>query len=188
MPRHCPWHLGMMSFSNYVDFRFQIFLHLMILQSGDEMLRCRYCIRNLLEAVIVDLPTFRPVASPRSFSTGTRLKSYTPLSTVNRLQAIQPTSIENASQDQDNDLENRDERRELETELKYLQDPVKLAERVHGLLAQGKVQRALQLLKLASRDRSCTVSWNHVINHEMKQGRTASALKIYNDVRLSFKL
>ena len=149
------------------------------------MLLCKYCSRNLFKAVIVDLPASQPISSSRLFFSNARLKSNKPLRRLaDDRQASQPTSTKNAPQDREITPGDGDKRRELEIELKYLQDPVKLAQRVHRLLAENNVQWALKIAQFASKDRSCTVSWNHIINHEMKQERTSSALKIYNDVRV----
>ena len=184
MPRRCPWRAWHDVF--YVDLEFLSILHFGTLPSQcSEMLRCTCCIRNLLKAVIVDLPTSQPIISSRTLSSGARSKSNKlPRRLAYDRQAIQPASTENAPKDHEITLGDGDKRRELEVELKYLQDPIKLAQRVHRLLAQNNVQWALKLAQFASKDRSCTVSWNHIINHEMKQGRTTSALKIYNDVRI----
>lgn len=71
----------------------------------------------------------------------------------------------------------------LEQELRYLRDPRKLADYTLNLLQKDQEQKAYELVKMSSKSLPCTVSWNHLINFEMSQGRVANACKIYNDVR-----
>ena len=73
--------------------------------------------------------------------------------------------------------------KQLDKELLYLQDPVKLAENTKSLLHNDDNAKALEIVRLASKRTSCTVSWNHVIDYEMSKGRIQKAVKIYNEVR-----
>ena len=70
----------------------------------------------------------------------------------------------------------------LEKELRYLHDPLKLADHTINLLKKDEYHKALELVKMSSRNMSCTVSWNHLMDYEMYKGRVSNALKIYNDV------
>lgn len=70
----------------------------------------------------------------------------------------------------------------LEKDLRFLKDPLKLAESTVRLLHKGKTEQAYELVKLSSRNMACTVSWNHLMDYEMVHGRAANAMKIYNDV------
>ena len=72
--------------------------------------------------------------------------------------------------------------RALEKEMRFLQDPVKLADNTVKLLKKDRTEKAGQLVKLASRSMACTVSWNHMIDYEMSKGRVSRAMTIYNDV------
>jgi hypothetical protein len=67
-------------------------------------------------------------------------------------------------------------------ELRYLEDPVKLADHVLANIRKGKEDKALDLIREASKDFQCTVSWNHVINREMRKGRINAGIKLYNEV------
>ncbi|KAJ9663588.1 hypothetical protein H2201_005549 [Coniosporium apollinis] len=73
--------------------------------------------------------------------------------------------------------------RALRKELEYLKDPLELANYVRKMLAQGKEQKAADIVRLASKDRQCTVSWNHLIDYEMSKGRVNAAFKTYNDMK-----
>lgn len=75
----------------------------------------------------------------------------------------------------------------LDEEIRWLKDPMKLANRVLNLLIKdGQVEKAAALVRRAQKDGlNCIVAWNHLIDYEMQQGRTESALKFYNDVSYS---
>lgn len=71
---------------------------------------------------------------------------------------------------------------ELKKELRYLQDPLKLAEHTMGLLRNSDDGNALKIIRMASKRSQCTVSWNHVIDYEMSKGRVQKAERVYNEV------
>lgn len=73
--------------------------------------------------------------------------------------------------------------RELQTELRYLGDPVKLADHALTLLRADKASKVLELLRQAGPHHGTTVSWNHLIDYHLSQGKVAPALKCYNEVR-----
>lgn len=70
----------------------------------------------------------------------------------------------------------------LRKELTYLNDPFKLAEHVLETLKAGNDEKALALVRLSSRELANIVSWNHVIDYQMKQGKTSVAIDTYNEV------
>ena len=73
-------------------------------------------------------------------------------------------------------------RTELEQELRWLKDPLKLADHTVSLLRQDDIPKAVALVKLASKNIECIVSWNHLMDYEMSKGRVKSAVALYNDV------
>ena len=70
----------------------------------------------------------------------------------------------------------------LEQELRFLRDPLKLADNTVKLLKNGQHEKAGQLVRMASKSMACTVSWNHMMDYEMSKGRVSRAMTIYNDV------
>lgn len=70
----------------------------------------------------------------------------------------------------------------LELELRWLKDPVRLADHTVKLLRQDDFPKALEIVRLASKDVECTVSWNHLIDYEMSKARVSTAVKLYNEV------
>lgn len=90
------------------------------------------------------------------------------------------------------DIQRRDPKRSaLAQEMRYLGDPLKLADNTVNLLKKGQDEKAAEIVRLASKGMSCTVSWNHMIDYEMSKGRITRAMATYNDVlfnRLSGKV
>lgn len=70
----------------------------------------------------------------------------------------------------------------LEQEVRWLKDPLKLAEHTVGLLRQDDLSKALAIVRMASKDVECTVSWNHLIDYEAGKGSLSNAVKLYNEV------
>lgn len=70
----------------------------------------------------------------------------------------------------------------LKLELRWLKDPVRLADHTVKLLREGNSEKALEIVRLASKDVQCTVSWNHLIDYEMSKQRVSPAVKLYNEV------
>jgi hypothetical protein len=81
-------------------------------------------------------------------------------------------------------LSNAKERvsRSVSTELTYLKDPLKIADRIYDLLKKDDLSTAMELVRRSSIDNQCIVSWNHIIDYELKNGHVNSAIKIYNEV------
>lgn len=68
-------------------------------------------------------------------------------------------------------------------ELRFLQDPLDLAQFVWAELRKDKVEEMKQLVQMASHSMACVVSWNHIIDHYLAKSQVHRALKVYNDVR-----
>ncbi|KAF2196242.1 hypothetical protein GQ43DRAFT_476503 [Delitschia confertaspora ATCC 74209] len=68
-------------------------------------------------------------------------------------------------------------------ELQHLVDPLELAEFVKAELRKGRVKEMMLLVQMASNNMQCIVSWNHIIDHHLREGRVAQAVKIYNDMK-----
>nr|POF03887.1 hypothetical protein CFP56_21643 [Quercus suber] len=71
----------------------------------------------------------------------------------------------------------------IRKELQWLQDPLKLAEHVHYTLRCNQSAKALDLVRRASRQMNCVVSWNHIVDWLMKQERPDEAIKVYNEMK-----
>jgi pentatricopeptide repeat protein len=73
-------------------------------------------------------------------------------------------------------------------ELPWLKDPLRLADRIRTLLEQGKEEKALALVRLASRNTQCQISWNAIISYYLKRKNLSVAWAIFNEVRLWLSL
>ncbi|KAL8743274.1 MAG: hypothetical protein Q9190_004356 [Brigantiaea leucoxantha] len=71
----------------------------------------------------------------------------------------------------------------LAKELQFLQDPLRLAENTVSLLQRNEYDKSLEIVRLASKDISCTVSWNHLINYDMSKGDIRKAHKLYLEMK-----
>ncbi|KAI5356932.1 putative tetratricopeptide-like helical domain superfamily [Septoria linicola] len=71
----------------------------------------------------------------------------------------------------------------LRKELDYLRDPIKLADHVNYTLRSNLPDKALDLCRLASRNMTCTVSWNHVLAWQMQKGQVTKAMDTYNEMK-----
>ena len=73
----------------------------------------------------------------------------------------------------------------LKRELAWLSDPLRLAQEVGKQLKLDTnvgYEKAEGLVRLASKNMACTVSWNHLIDYDMSKGYVKRALKHYNEV------
>ncbi|KAI9721127.1 MAG: hypothetical protein M1812_002608 [Candelaria pacifica] len=73
--------------------------------------------------------------------------------------------------------------RALEQELRYLKDPMKLADHIRYTLRDENPEKSVELVRMASKDMQCTVSWNHIVDFQMTFGRVNAALKTYNEMK-----
>ncbi|KAK5653128.1 hypothetical protein OQA88_9227 [Cercophora sp. LCS_1] len=67
--------------------------------------------------------------------------------------------------------------------LQYLKDPLEIGEHVKKTLEKGRFDEALLLTREASRDTAVTVSWNYLIDYQLKEQRLHSAIKLYNEMK-----
>ncbi|KAF2834927.1 hypothetical protein M501DRAFT_1008886 [Patellaria atrata CBS 101060] len=68
-------------------------------------------------------------------------------------------------------------------ELRYLPDPLALAEHVRKTLKAGDEAKAIALVHMANKQGGCIVSWNHLMDYQMSQGRIKGAFKTYNEMK-----
>ena len=157
------------------------------------MLECSACIRRCIRTIFADvLGSHRPLQHSRH-----HLLPQHPSRSVwiRRGYAIEATAFENrpaqtpplptpyvGRSNRPTKQETPFQKKSLEQELRWLKDPLKLAEKVITLLRKDEFQKALELVRLASKDIQCTVSWNHLVDYEMSKGRVTNASKIYNEV------
>lgn len=72
----------------------------------------------------------------------------------------------------------------VQMELKWLQDPRKLADRVAELLRKRRAPMAVALIRQAQKQHmECGVAWNNLLEYCMNKGAPMAAFKFYNEVR-----
>lgn len=86
------------------------------------------------------------------------------------------------------DIERSSVHSHLKREMPWLKDPLKLLERVTALLDEGNQFKALELVRMASREGQVPICWNRIIQHLLLHGRATEALKVYNEVRQSYDM
>ena len=157
------------------------------------MLECSACIRRCIRTIFTDvLDSHRPLHYSRQ-----RLVPQHPSRSawIRRGYAVEATSLDNrpahtpplptpyvGRSNRPTKQETPYKKKSLQEELRWLKDPLKLAENVIALLRRDEFQKALELVRLASKDIQCTVSWNHLVDYEMSKGRVTNASKVYNEV------
>ncbi|KZF22745.1 hypothetical protein L228DRAFT_135187 [Xylona heveae TC161] len=73
--------------------------------------------------------------------------------------------------------------RELQRRISFMKDPLVLADYVRKAIERGQWTTAVETVRLASKQMSCTVSWNHLINEQFVRGRGHEAFRIYNEMK-----
>jgi hypothetical protein len=74
-------------------------------------------------------------------------------------------------------------RKTISMELKWLEDPRDLADRVARILRSGDPGMAAALVRQAQKEgKRCDVAWNHLLSYCMQRGFPQVAFKFYNDV------
>lgn len=148
------------------------------------MLECRACVLRCIRAIAGDTVQTQHVRQTRllltpSLTRPIRRAASTALATKqDGIAELEKSSAFPKS----GKLSNYKER-DLKVELKYLGDPVKLAEHVHYTLRCNKPEKALDLCRLASKQEEVIVSWNHCVDWYMSQGKIDDAIKIYNEMK-----
>ena len=72
--------------------------------------------------------------------------------------------------------------------LELFPDPYHIAQHVTAALEKGSFDEALLMTRLASRKAKVEVSWNHLIDYQLKNKRLVAAIKLYNEVRTRSRL
>ncbi|AEO69585.1 da4a5a57-78ef-46ca-89d5-86ccefe3fb65 [Thermothielavioides terrestris] len=87
----------------------------------------------------------------------------------------------------DNEPGRRKYLRKLETTVKkhleHFTDPYHIAQHVSRVLQKGSFDEALLMTRMASRNKKVEVSWNHLIDYQMKNHRLHAAVKLYNEMK-----
>lgn len=155
------------------------------------MLECRACVLRCIRAIADDGASSLNgtlVLTPRMTVNPARRRLTTASTAAPRdaLSSYPPSGRTNPKEEPTRLVSNSTERA-LQSELKYLNDPLKLASHIHYVLRQNDPAKALDLARLASKSARSTsdvvVAWNHCVDWHMRSGRVTEALKIYNEMK-----
>jgi hypothetical protein len=170
------------------------------------MLTCHACMRRCLRTVIGDLP--RISSSPSSSLTSnvsggiSYTRNYSSFSATEQHKVrVRTGSSDHGRRDGDSSknsrqkwIESRGVRpaskkkpsfstdEQLSQQLRYLKDPLKLADYVRKTLQRDDFETALKVVRASSKDIQCVVSWNHLVDWQLSKGHMKSAIKTYNEV------
>ncbi|KAI4866434.1 hypothetical protein F4820DRAFT_417102 [Hypoxylon rubiginosum] len=70
-----------------------------------------------------------------------------------------------------------------EKQLQYLKDPLHIAEYVHKTLGKDHFEEAALVARKASKNTNVAVSWNHLIDYQMRHDKLHAAIKLYNEMK-----
>ena len=149
------------------------------------MLTCSNCIRTCLRAVLSD--ALSPASLRVTSNFATRRHQSTAAGenvspSVRRLKLSKvpekKRSLLIAKKREIKDYKKVD----LQKEVQYLSDPLKLADNTVRLLKEDNYDKALLLVQLAGNNLNVTVSWNHLIDYLMSKGKITQATKAYQEV------
>ncbi|KAI1425969.1 hypothetical protein F5Y12DRAFT_315094 [Xylaria sp. FL1777] len=158
------------------------------------MFTCRACLRRAYETSSrhglpsnpntsrYNISPFRAIAKPpRSNSRYATVAIHEPSAdTANPIVATRPTD---ESRVQKVPPASRSIAWAARKELEYLADPLHIANRVRLALDKDNFGLAVVITRQASSTSSVTVSWNHLIDYELRNGRIRGALRFYNEMK-----
>ena len=160
------------------------------------MLECRACVLRCIRAIAGDafrpqrLPRRRLLLTPRISHQTFRRHASTAVALPDHEDELVPGKQPLPDEDGGGEDGNKQlkglslqDKKNLNLELKWLSDPLKLAEHVHYTLRDNKPEKALDLCRLASKKQEVIVSWNHVVDWHMSKGKVDQAIKIYNEMK-----
>lgn len=160
------------------------------------MLECRTCVLRALRAIVGDglsatATLQRPLALTPHLTTriprrrlATAVSERVPEDALSSLERVEQPKLDHMSSHKKGGPIVIHNEKALSKELEYLGDPVKLAQHVDYTLRSDNPTKALDLCRLASRQKmECIVGWNHVIGWHMQAGRTNKAIEIFNEMK-----
>ena len=157
------------------------------------MLECQACMHRYPSALYAHLKSLAPLPrslpiriagrEPNRIAAPWSRRNASALATQSKQSGPAYNILAGKNPDERNIKPRDPERYALEQEMRYLGDPMKLADHTVTLLRKDQFEKVGELVKMASKRMSCTVSWNHMIDYDMSKGRVTRAMSTYNDVR-----
>ncbi len=185
----------------------KIYVDINLLVQKPAMLTCHTCMRRCLQIIVRDLPhvsifserTFAPsitgtISFARNFRSPAPNEKHRIRAPIGSFCIAQKDGDNSKSNSRQEWIESRgvrpvskrkpllDEDRELAKQLRYLKDPLKLADYVRKTLLRDDFETAQKVVRAASKDVQCVVSWNHLVDWQLNKGSMNAAIKTYNEV------
>ncbi|XXH05186.1 hypothetical protein Hte_011611 [Hypoxylon texense] len=70
-----------------------------------------------------------------------------------------------------------------EKQLQYLKDPLHIAEYVSKTLGKDRFEEAALITRKASKNTKVVVSWNYLIDYQIRRDKLHAAIKLYNEMK-----
>ncbi|KUI60543.1 hypothetical protein VP1G_07748 [Cytospora mali] len=158
-----------------------------VLIKGVAMYVCRACVRRASTSLPRQIPAAQnATAAPlRTFATTSFLQQDQHYD-WSRFEKDVKRQVKQMPPDDREDFEKKTlerMRRATKKELQLTTDPYHIADNVLTKLKGGDFEKALLLTREASRDKQCVVSWNHLIEHEFRNKKIHSAIKLYHEMK-----
>ncbi|KAK8041867.1 hypothetical protein PG993_006390 [Apiospora rasikravindrae] len=151
------------------------------------MFTCRACTRRLLTAVVD-----HALASEPTTSNALRRSTISTTSTQQQTRSFAAATsvVERTKQDGEDEekpVMNKKDTKVLEwsvnKQLEYLSDPFHIANQVQAILDKDRFEEAKMMVLKASKGKNIAVSWNHLIDYEMRRQKLHSGIKLFNDMK-----
>ncbi|KAI1393779.1 uncharacterized protein F4822DRAFT_385809 [Hypoxylon trugodes] len=68
-------------------------------------------------------------------------------------------------------------------QLQYLKDPLHIANHVKKILEKDDFEEAIAITRMASKDTKVAVSWNYLIDYQLRHDKIHAAIKLYNEMK-----
>ncbi|KAK8090261.1 hypothetical protein PG997_005222 [Apiospora hydei] len=152
------------------------------------MFTCRACTRRLLTAVVDHALAAEPTSNAlrRSIisttSTQQQTRSFAAATT-----AVERTKQQDGEEEEDKPVMSKKDTKALEwsvnKQLEYLSDPFHIANQVQAILDKNRFDEAKLMVLKASKGKNIAVSWNHLIDYEMRRQKLHSGIKLFNEMK-----
>ncbi|KAK7949692.1 pentatricopeptide repeat protein [Apiospora saccharicola] len=153
------------------------------------MFTCRACTRRLLTAVVDHALSAEPThnvlrRSIISATTAQQTRGYAVAASASVVEsAIRGETEPVAEPSPMNSKEAKALEWSVNKQLEYLSDPFHIANTVQAILNKGRFDEAKMMVLKASKDKNIAVSWNHLIDYEMRHQKLHSGIKLFNEMK-----
>ncbi|KAK6866176.1 Pentatricopeptide repeat protein [Apiospora arundinis] len=153
------------------------------------MFTCRSCTRRLLNAVadhaLASEPTSNTLRQSIISTSAQQTRSYAAATS-----AVERPKRRDAEDEDLSPALRRDEDKNakkiewaVNKHMDYIKDPFHIAQAVQGHLDKDRYEEAKLMTVKASKGKNVTVSWNHLIEYQMRHQRLHGAINLFNEMK-----